>query len=445
MSNLFDPALIKTRELDRQRLATTQLPIVTLSATYREDLKGLYGLPNSEKPGDVVFSRAHFSMALAIAETAWNGKPKPAKAWVVDPTNYVSSEDWLSVIMTERIGKNVARHQLLKVIKDLIDRFGRKKLPFMDSITTPLLYLTELTHQPILSIHTTVGNFLAGQGKTVIQLVTDPHARADYLDWTELPTKYLFVFNERTKTDLLEMAAELDKTVDPERIVVTGPPVDPRILKARSNKHVWKSGPLRLCITTGGLGTNKEEILQILNQLLPAIKHHRVPIQLLVYAGTHKDIYDAALQLVSEHQLTVASLAHQEADVRVIYHPQIVNANELLLEYGFPWAHGFITKPSGDMAYDAAAAGCFLLTLTEWGEWEEQVRVIFEQLGLARRAKTENIVEQLEVLMGGHHYGHSWMETAGQAAWQLPPLFLNGCDNIIEQYHKITKELGKHP
>lgn len=61
--------------------------------------------------------------------------------------------------------------------------FGRKKLPILDSITPALLYLSERIERPILSFHTSVGNVLAGQGKTVFQVVTDPHVREDYLDF----------------------------------------------------------------------------------------------------------------------------------------------------------------------------------------------------------------------------------------------------------------------
>ncbi len=437
MSDLFDSNITRTLAADKQYLENTQVPIITLSASFREDLKRMHGLPNNETDVDVVLSRAHYSMALGVAQEAWQGKVDPKKCWIVDPTNYVSKDDWLSVRMTEEVGKTIARHSFLKKTKDLIDRFGRKKLPILDSITPALLYLSEQVERPILSFHTSVGNVLAGQGKRVFQMVTDPHIREDYLDFGELPTKYWFVFDDKTKIELLEKAALIDKEIDSERILVTGPPIDPRIVAARTKKQPWRSGPLRLCITTGGLGTNKAEILQLLNKLLPELHKTHVPYELLVYVSTQRDIYTEVLEIAGKNQITVSPLAKTDAKLRVIYHPQIVNANELLIRYGFPWAHGFVTKPSGDMAYDAVAAGCFLLTLKEWGVWEVSIRESFEHLGISRRLLLEDVHDQLEVLSSAQGKAQSWIEGAQRKALSMPASFTSGAKTILKTYRQL--------
>lgn len=437
MSDLFDTNITRTLAADKQFLENTQVPIITLSASFREDVKRFHGLPNNETNTDLVLSRAHYSMALGVAQEAWQGKMDPKKCWIVDPTNYVSKDDWMSIQMTEKIGKTIARHSFLKKAKELVDRFGRRKLPILDSITPALLYLSERVERPILSFHSSVGNVLAGQGKRVFQMVTDPHVREDYLDFGELPTKYWFVFDDKTKIELLEKAALIDKEVDSERIIVTGPPIDPRIIAARVKKQPWRSGSLRLCITTGGLGTNKSEILQLLNKLLPELHKSHCPYELLVYASTHRDIYTEVLATAGKHQITVSPLAKTDAKLRVIYHPQIVDANELLIKYGFPWAHGFITKPSGDMAYDAAAAGCFLLTLQEWGVWEVSIRESFEHLGISRRLLLADALDQLEVLSSAQGKAQSWIEAAQHNALGLPSSFTSGAKTILKTYKKL--------
>lgn len=437
MSDLFDSNITQTLSADKQLLEQTQVPIITLSASFREDLKKMHGLPNNNTDPDVVLSRAHYSMALGVAQEAWQGQVDPKKCWIVDPTNYVSKDDWMSVRMTEEIGKTIARHSFLKKAKDLVDRFGRKKLPILDSITPALLYLSERIERPILSFHTSVGNVLAGQGKRVFQMVTDPHVREDYLDFGELPTKYWFVFDEKTKIELLEKAALIDKVVDSERIIVTGPPIDPRIVAGRVKKQPWRSGPLQLCITTGGLGTNKSEILQLLNKLLPELHKSHCPYELLVYVSTQRDIYTEVLETAGKHQITVSPLAKTDAKLRVIYHPQIVDANELLIKYAFPWAHGFITKPSGDMAYDAVAAGCFLLTLQEWGVWEVSIREQFEHLGISRRLLLEDAIDQLEVLSSAQGKAQSWIESAQRAALTQPASFTSGAKTILKTYKQL--------
>ena len=76
---------------------------------------------------------------------------------------------------------------------------------------------------------------MAGQGKTVLQVITDPHVRDEYLDHAEKKNMHYCVFDERTQFELLEKAKLSDKDLDPQRISVTGPPVDPRIVAARKS------------------------------------------------------------------------------------------------------------------------------------------------------------------------------------------------------------------
>lgn len=443
MPPLLDANLAKTYALDRERLRQTKLPIVTVAGTFQEDLKRLYGLHESKGQNDVVFSRAHFSMAMGLAIQAWRetlqpnpdhltaSKLDPQKAWLVDPTNYVSWGDWRSVAITEEVGKLIARRPLLKIAKDFIDRFGRSKLPILDSITSPLLYLTEHVSQPIVSFHIAAGNILAGQGKKVIQVVTDPQVRPEYVLHANLPNTRYCVFDEATKLEFLEIAAMKKIAVHPDRVIVTGPPVDPRIVAARKDKIAWRNGPIRLCLATGGLGTNKGEIHQILQQLLPELRRQPAQYQVVVYAGTHGDIAQLVRELAHQEHIPVGANRDTHAALRILYHPQILEANELLIHYAFPWADGFLTKPSGDMAYDAVAAGCFLLTLKEWGIWEERIRQIFEQKEIAQVAEVSNIVGQLKKLRAATS-GSSWIETAMNHAFGIEKLFLLGDKKILD-------------
>jgi hypothetical protein len=438
MPNLIDPTLQKALKQDRQSLLTTKIPIITVSASYKEDVKGMFGYPENETLQDVVFSRAHYSMAVGVAAAAWGKKMDPSKAWVVDPTNYVSAKNWKSIELTEDIGKVLARQPLLKKLKDFVDKFGRSKLPILSSITPPLLHLTADLDRPVLSFHIASGNILAEQGKTIVQMITDPHVREEYLNNVHRKNFYLLVFDENTKTEVLEKAKILDKKIDPKRVIVTGPPIDPRIISQRQNKRPWRNGPLKIAITTGGLGTNKKEIKKILEQLLPELRKRPHPYELLVYAGTHHDIYKMVLEMAAEAHVKVADMTDKKAKLRIIHHPQIVDANELLIKYGFPWADVFISKPSGDMAYDAVASGSALLTLAEWGEWEHNIREVFSQLGCARKAEVEHLVPQLQALTQAQGKTQSWLEQAMIATQKIDPLLISGAENILKAYRKIA-------
>lgn len=456
MPNLLDPTLAKTLIKDQAKLAQTALPILTVSASYKEDIKGFYGYPEDDDLPDIVFSRAHYSMALAIAISAWGSqsdlagfsptkksKIDPKKAWIADPTNYVSEADWNKIRLTELVGKVLARKPLLHQLKEFVDKFGRKKLPILSSIEQPLMMLAQDIDSPILSLHIAVGNFLAPMGKTVVQVITDPHVRPEYLDYAHLKNLHYCVFDQATKTDVLELAAFRGKALSEDRVVVTGPPVDPRIVAMRAKKTAWRSGKLKLCLTTGGLGTNKTELLLILEQLLPVLRARKneLDLSLLIYAGTHFDIKQAVINLAKKHRVAISNLDDRSAKLRVIYHPQIIDANELLVQHGFNWADGFITKPSGDMAYEAAAAGCFILTLKEWGEWEHNIRARFETLGIARKAQVDQIVGQLTALTSSGGKSGSFIESAMNSALKLDPLYLRGASQIIKAYVGVKKDL----
>jgi len=437
MPELFDQFLIKSLKEDKQFLEKTALPIITVSSSYKEDLKEMHGFPGRDDTPDIVFSRAHYSMALAIGMQAWGTKIDHAKAWILDPTNYVSKKDWKSIVFTEEVGKVIARHGILRTIKSIIDKFGRSKLPILDSITPPLLYVTKDISQPILSFHIAAGNILGPQGKTVVQVVTDPHVRDEYVTNAFRKNMYFCVFHEITKTEFLEKAAIMNIKADPQRIFVTGAPIDPRTLKAGAKKVPHRSGVLKLCITTGGLGTNKNELLEILTQLLPELRRKTQKYALVVYCATHDDIFEAVLKLAKENHISVGIETDTKAPLRVLYHPQIVDANEKLQKYGFPWADGFITKPSGDMAYDATAAGSFVLTLAEWGPWEERIREIFEQKQISRQLVLESVVPQLESLMDSRNQPHSWIEQAMRNAQSLPTSLTHGAQHIIDVMKKV--------
>lgn len=432
MPELFDKFLIQSLKKDKKLLEITDIPTITVSAAYREDLKRVHGYPDDDTIPDIVFSRAHYSMAAGIAVHAWGNKVSPKKMWVVDPTNYVSRKQWTSILLTENIGKILARHSFLKLLKDIVDKFGRSKLPILKSITPPLLHLTEHITSPILSLHIAAGNILAGQGKKIVQVITDPHVRDEYVLHADKNNINFCVFDEQTKTEFLEKAALMGKETNPNKIIVTGPPVDPRIIKARKKKHPWRSGCLNLCLTTGGLGTNSKEMMKVVKQLIPRLQNKKCNFKLLVYTGTHKDIYAEIIKIAKNNKIKIGKNNDEQAQIRVFYHPQLVDANEYLIKHAFPWAHGFISKPSGDMAYDAAASGSFLLTLDEWGEWEERIREVFEQLDISRIALTENITTQLEVLTSAQGKSQSWVEKAMNNAQQIDPLFLNGAKEIIK-------------
>ena len=369
---------------------------------------------------EIVFSRAHYSMARAITVEA---KRKKLTSWLVDPTNFVTQREWKVLEGTERIGEIVARFPALNKIKNFLDPIIRSKLPISEAVREPLTYVTFRTRKPIISMHYESGNILAALGKNVLQVVTDPHVRPRYLDECERKNIRFAVFNDKTKEDFLSLARELGKTVSHKRIFVTGPPVDPRIVKCRLAKKPYKSNrPLRIVIATSGLGTNKGEIKDCLKSLTPGIKNKKVEV--LLYASTHPDFKELFEEILATNKIKYGA--------RIIYHRSLVDANEDLIKRGFPWADCFITKPSGDMAYDAAASGAFFLSLEPWGEWEVAVRDVFEDLGISRRAEPRGVFTQIE-----HLIESGWARRAGEKAQKLDSLFLEGAKKIVDLQQKL--------
>lgn len=475
--------LKKIYQTDKKLLENTQVPIITVSASFVEDLKGLHHQKEQDKSIDIVLSRAHYSMAMGVAVQAWGEKIDPKKAWLVDSTNYVSNEAFKSVVLTHEIGKIIARWPILKTLKDMVDKFGRSKMPILDNVTPPTIYLGAGIDKTILSMHIVTGNILANEGKKVIQMITDPHVRSDYLENAHLSNMRFLVFDEHTKTAFFELAKKIGKTIPKnqikDKVVVTGPPIDPRIVACNQSKKAWtKNQPLKICLTTGGLGTNKPEIKQVLEQLLPVLKQQAsgqktdlVPTQLTFYAGTHLDHKEMAIKIAKENNLAYKVISpkdpakfkmnakiniqdkEEETRFSIIYHPQIVDANELIIQKAFPFADLFISKPSGDKAYDAVVSGSALLTLKEWGEWEHNVREVFEKNGTAQVAEVDNIVKQLITITSSSESAFktdklnsanrpipnikdedqkSWLTQAMINSKKLDPIFYQGAKNILK-------------
>lgn len=424
---------------EHHQLSEADVPVVTISATFRKKLEAELGEDFPDVP-EVAFSRAHYSMALGVMMAAMEaGK----SSWMSDPTNYVTSDQWGSIVFTEYVAKLMARHKPLKKLKDLIDTKVRNKLPITDAIDDPLLYLTEHIEKPIISMHYEAGNILAAQGKQVVQVVTDPHVRPQYL--TPLPdigeeshaeNLVYCVFDEATKTDLLLRAQAMKKMVRMDQVVVTGPPIDPRIVAARKKKRpdVVDRRPLRLAVTTSGVGTNKREIRDILDQLASYcyMDKQKGCVQLFLYAGTHKDFEALYQDFVREAGLKLGSLDDDTAHVRILYADNLAEANELLIQYMFPWADGVITKPSGDMAYDAAAAGCFCLFLEPWGPWEANIQERFLDLGIGLDLDVEHFAAEMARYEQHFWEGESWFRHALETVQDLPELYLNGAAEIVK-------------
>lgn len=418
----------RTLHEDRHKLEKVQVPIITVSASYRSDIaKRLH--EKARHHGEIVFSRAHYSMAVAVYEEAIC---QNKTAWMVDPINYLSEEEWQKLARIKFLGQLTARIPILKTLKDIFDTLIRRQIPLTAAIEKPLAYVTSRVGSPIISLHYEAGNYLAKIGKRVLQVVTDPHVRPHYLFEAERDNITFAVFDEATKKTFFEKAQVLGKKLPGNKVIVCGPPVDARIVEVRGGKTAegHKNRPLRLAVTTSGLGTNFGEIKKLLANLIPEVKAGKV--ELLLYASTHEDFKAMYDQLAHENNLPVGD-ENAQAPVRVIWDESIVEANQKLIDYAFGWADGFITKPSGDMAYDALAAGCFLLTLSPWGEWEENIFDIFSRMGIAKKAEVENIREQLENLER-----ENWFSRAISNALEIDEIFLNGAKNIVDLQQKIS-------
>jgi hypothetical protein len=77
-------------------------------------------------------------------------------------------------------------------------------MPILDNVTPPTLYLSVNIQKTILSMHIVTGNILAAEGKKVMQMITDPHVRSDYLENAHLPNiRFLVLMNTPKKIFLL--------------------------------------------------------------------------------------------------------------------------------------------------------------------------------------------------------------------------------------------------
>jgi hypothetical protein len=424
--------LQKALHAERHKLKRVEVPIVTVSATYRKELIRFYKA-SSPLTSEAIFSRAHYSMAEAVRQQA---RDLRLTTHLVDPTNFVSVKDWSKIEFTETVGRQMARHKLLKIIKDKIDTIARSKLPITEAITSPLLYLTTKVSHPIISMHYEAGNIIASCAHKTVQVITDPHVRPQYLDplpqinqLTNEPTSQIrfAVFDETTKLSFISMAQELGKEIDPNHIIVTGPPIDPRINKLKSKpKHLPNHQPINIGITTGGLGTNLSEIKQVLTSFIPFLNPPE-KVRLFLFAGAHRDFRDFFEAFAHNHNLKIGNLDDESAVIRILYEDSIIDANDNLIRYMFPWAHVIITKPSGDMAYDAAAAGCALLFLQPWGIWEENIQHVFLKNGVGFDLNTDSAHNHLARLVSTGN-----LHKAIINAQNLPPLFHLGAKKIIE-------------
>lgn len=425
---------------EKHLLEHAKVPIVTVSATFRKELIKKYR-SLTRSTSEAIFSRAHFSMAEALRVQATN---QHLTTHMVDPTNFVSHEDWSKIDLTELIGQQMARHKFLKLVKDKIDTVARSKLPITDAITPPLLYLTENVSKPIISLHYEAGNIIAKNGHRIIQVLTDPHVRPQYLDpLTPIGARksikhapiHFAVFDKKTKVDLQEAALALGKNLNSKQVVITGPPVDPRITKlAKKPKNPHKNRPLNIAITTGGLGTNLQEIKHILDEFAPFLTPPE-HIRLFLYAGTHRDFRNTFEDFAATHNLRVGNLDDSQARVRILYEDSIIDANDNLIEFMFPWADAIITKPSGDMAYDSVAAGCVPLFLEPWGDWEKNIQERLTKLGAGIDFKVAKAHNHLSYLMTT-----GALAKARRKALRLPPLYRKGCHNILALHKSISKK-----
>lgn len=426
--------LPKTLHDDRHRFETVDVPVVTTSASFRHDILQNFREQAHLSSNEIVFSRAHYSMAVAIMQEALERK---LTTWLVDPLNYITKENWGRISLVVKVGELAARLPILKHIKDVFDTIAREKSPLTQAIKEPLLYATDrIDEKAIVSLHYETGNILARNRKKILQVVTDPHVRPQYLYEAERPNITYAVFDQNTKNEFLTKAGKNGKRVDPAKIVVTGPPIDPRIVRARQKKNTVGVGgrALRLAITTGGLGQNKGEIESLMRKLGPQIKAGAV--QVVLYASTLPDFRQMYEDMAREIGVEVGKTIDDEAaSLRILYSTSIVDANQSLVDYVFPWADGFVTKPSGDMAYDAVAAGCFLLLLEPWGEWEENIGKIFTNLEIAQKANSGNFANQLDELLQS-----GWIKKATENSLGIDNLFLNGAKTIVDLQQRLKLE-----
>ncbi len=429
--HIFPPVglgLPNTLHEDKHKLEKADVPVITVSGTFRGEISKYFG-EKVNGTHEAVFSRAHYSMAVSVMVEA---RRRNLTTWLVDPTNYVSKSDWKKVRLVERIGQLIARISLLKDIKDFVDSFARSKFPLRESIREPLLYVIKRCVNPVIAMHYEAGNIIAAEGKSVVSVVTDPYVHETYLYEAMRDNISFAVFDTETKTEFLSKASKLNVKVDESRIVVTGPPVDPRIIAFRKNKNPtdYKKRGLRLVIATSGLGTNKSEIESLVTSIFQNLNENK--IELILHASTHEDFRKMYYSLAEKYGIEIGSI-DSSSQVRVIYKSNIVDVNQDLIDYAFGWADGFVTKPSGDMAYDAAAAGCFILSLNPWGVWEENIEKIFSKLEILKKAEIHNFDAQLKQL-----HKTAWYEKAIRNSLNLDKSYLEGAKKIVDLQQRLA-------
>lgn len=414
----LDLSLRKSLHHERHLMEEVAVPIVTVSSTF------LDAFPKKEvryHTQEIVLSRAHYSQAIACLIAATRMRHT---AWLVDPTNYVSATDWPKLLLTEKVAETLVRHDFLLKIRQALENRARNQLPISGAIDDPLLYVTDRITRPILSLHYETANLLVSKHK-ILSVVTDPYVRNQYLTHATHPNLYYAVFDDATRDELMAKTSKHLRS----KIYVTGPPVDPRIADSRKLKSPKNLGhqPLRLAITTGGTGTNKPEIKAILDSLAPRLTGRTTTLQLLCYAGTHPDLKAMFEDFARENQVRPSRIEDANAEFRLLYGNHLMEANELLVDYLFPWADAVITKPSGDVAYEAAAAGAGLLFLNPLGPWEQAIQTRFAKLGVGLDIPQPHLfADQLIKLEQTH-----WPATAQTHALKLPDLYLNGAQKIV--------------
>jgi hypothetical protein len=156
-------------------------------------------------------------------------------------------------------------------------------------------------------------------------------------------------------------------------------------------------------------------------------------IHLFLFAGTHRDFRNFYEDFAQKNHIRIGDLDDETARLRILYEDSVIDANENLIQYAFSWADGFITKPSGDMAYDAVGAGCFVLFLDPWGEWEENIQKRFIDKGLGDNIGGQDFVKFFHKLNK-----KGFFKKAMKAAQNQPEIFYEGANNIIDLQQTLT-------
>lgn len=391
MNNDSKQDLRKALLAEKKKLEEVDVPVITVSASFRKEIVEKYEV-NLGSKGEIIFSRGHYSEAMAVVEAA---KRKGLSSYLVDPMNFVSIKDWGKLEFTEDIGELTARYDLLAKLKRVAEQLLRGKLPVSEAVKPVVLELIENIKVPIVSGHYEVGNVIAQTDKKVVQMVTDPHVSDPYLKVSDEENVSWVVFDEGTKNQFVDKVKKKNKSVNEKMIKVTGPGINPKILDVgKKGKTLDDERPLRLGITTGGLGTNRGEIKKVLDNLVPFIEEPE-KIQLFLYSSTHRDFRDIFEKFANENNIRIGDLDNEEAKLRVLHEDSMVDGNRNLIDHMFPWVDGVITKPSGDMAYDVLGSGAFGLYLDPWGRWEETVKSRMFEFGVGKKLDIEKAGEEI--------------------------------------------------